>query len=380
MLVGNFFFFFPWEQFFRDDDELVLAGFRLDPSVYEQNMPKIEKKRAALIFYGGRFESLLQTGESTKRYVVDYLDMDVYICGGGHKKTEGFVKKLFGSRLKYVHLGPQLFDDPSAKERMQKWPGYEFYSTKCGSDNLFFHPGTINAFHSLQGGYDALREYEGKNGFKYDYVLFSRPDMEWLIYFPPFDFFKSNTLYFPTRTSWGGLPGGMAFCQRDSCDHFGDFFNRLESGHIWNAVFKGRSFSTSTPCGKFAEGFVYVVIQSLFHFDWFSNVANIVCFNKTCTDSDLCTVPIVQCKPGQRWKYQPRKFWDETYIAQLNAERISQLGWKQDDFTYRMGHVASYVKERALAVKEGKAAPLFYYNAEHPQPPWVKALLPDSWK
>ena len=209
-----------------------------------------------------------------RKFVVEPHKMDVFVYGGEKKEfaeeQEKLVRKTFGKRLKYVYLGPQLFDRLGATKRMEQWPGYSFFK-HCGNEN-FFHPGTINAFHSLQKGFEAMQQYEETHKFNYDFVLFVRPDMEWMAPFPPLSYFKNNSLYFATRTAWGGLPGGLTFGHRSVSHYFGNMFNRLEKGIIWKEVFKDR------PKTKVFPLYFYIHLVS-----FFSCFAFIVA---CCSDSD----------------------------------------------------------------------------------------------
>lgn len=46
--------------------------------------------------------------------------------------------------------------------------------------------------------------YEALHGFRYQYVHFQRPDLEWFAPHPPLRLLTPDRLFFPSRNGWGG--------------------------------------------------------------------------------------------------------------------------------------------------------------------------------
>ncbi len=187
-----------------------------------RRLPQLPHRRYAVIFHGGRMNTLLLTAESWMRHCIAQLDADVFIYGTVmNDTTVAHVRRVFGAeRLKGV-VGAEQIDGTAADAWINDSFARHWSDPKLDCTlNIGVH--TRAAFYShlsVQHSFKLLQGHERvvRDGLRYEWVMFSRPDFEWLVDMPPMPFFKifaapsingSDRIWLPARTPYGGYPEG----------------------------------------------------------------------------------------------------------------------------------------------------------------------------
>jgi len=275
----------------------------------------------AVCLYSVRFRSLEITGESIAKYLVGPLNADVFIAGD-LAVDEVKVLKLRLSvpnlRLDREHLLVER--QMSVKEVEAVIPESarrqtELYGT--GERNAtfkVFEPSTLLGFYWRQKCFELVEAEERRRGRKYGFVVFARPDMEWLYEHPPVKLLSPRKVWVPTLAAFdrGAVQTSTLTCPRELCPHFAYKWELARNGTMRRIL--ANHCADPEMCKK-RGGLVNAEKTSAILFEtqgvevgYYMCVSAIVCNNMTCTAEslELCrdlNATVTNCGNGEHWKY-----------------------------------------------------------------------------
>jgi hypothetical protein len=80
-------------------------------------------------------ESLLATGPSIVKNVVDLYECDVFVYGRNDGDSGKAIREAFGKRVKSVYIGPQL-TEPEIQAELALSKNYEELKKACAGSNM----------------------------------------------------------------------------------------------------------------------------------------------------------------------------------------------------------------------------------------------------
>ena len=332
------------------------------------------RRRLALLIYGVRLETLFETGRSIRRFIVDHVDADVFVYGREvpEYNTSGAVRAAFGSTLKGVFLGKQL-EEREIDALVAGALKHKELMAVCGGTNML-KAGTLNGLVWSQLVYELAASYERQHGFRYDYMMYMRPDVQWFAPFPPMERLDAqHQIWLPTRTPWGGIPASCILCPRGLCHHWAAWWELIRNGTLVETLEAAGEWKQRNCLASEMLEWSYWKARQV-PFGWFSVVYAVVCTHTLCKNGDQCYLGKSICAPGQKFKYDGQESWFEATLAQKNAVRIRKQGWTDKEFTYNCHTTVEIIKQfrrdfRRTGIR--KMMPLEPdANALHPEPPW----------
>ena len=166
-----------------------------------------------------------------KRFVTDPLNADVFVYGHDNGNNEaGMMQKLFGKKLVSAFVGPQM-NRREVLSLFQQVPDYETWLEWYKEENAV-GPGSLLNYYWVEMAYYQVQTYEKLHNFSYDFILFLRPDVEWLFEHPPLEHFDMDKIYFPSNRGWGGFQHTAVLCKRKLAAAFAMKWSAILNGTL----------------------------------------------------------------------------------------------------------------------------------------------------
>lgn len=160
--------------------------------------------RVAICLVGGLREFEL-TGPSIRTYLLPaYKNADVFIVTP-HDKDAWKVYLLHETHVVAVRIEEQK-DVPVDEIVDEIFPDS---ASPTGKQGLLKYLALMEACKEL------VEEYERRNGFRYDWILRTRPDSVWQSRPLPLSFYFSNNFYIPPGSDWWGINDRLTLGKRD---------------------------------------------------------------------------------------------------------------------------------------------------------------------
>lgn len=282
--------------------------------------------RVALLVYGVRFVRHSKLQER----VVHPLKADVFVFARHEGQAQEQFARSLGSSLKGYYSGTQpnprhllaAFDLAPNCTQWRDWI--------TSSQDNYLTGGALLNYMWLQGAYELMASYEALHHFRYDWVIFARPDLEWLFDHPPVQLLNSTRVYVPTHITWGGIQTWTLTTPRKWASVHATKWKGLLDGSLYNKFVKQRLKCNGCNVEKFSHR---VLLAEGARLRMYPSVSELVCDPGLCRGEDVCWSGKSYCKDGQHFRYPD---WSLRYTL-ANADRMRKRGWSkldisQDDF------------------------------------------------
>jgi hypothetical protein len=287
--------------------------------------PVVRRKVAVVLW--GRVRSLEAHVKSLLKFVVNNYDADVIIATndeGGELKTK--LRGWFSERLKAA----MLVDQPKL-HMLQVLagdcgiPDCEFFKKLEGTQFSLTSATCIMQIFYQQQAYNALALHEVARGEKYEWVISSRPDFEFLTFPPPLGMLNNTLAWSQDGESWGGVHDRMTIYPRNIAAAGLQRWNFIFSGQIKRLLEKAKWKNCETY-------FYHTVKGSGFDFGRFRAVGFVRCLpdiERECSGEVQCfrkESPTKRCAPGKNFKYEI-----EYGLAKRFAQELQTVQFKWSD-------------------------------------------------
>ncbi len=191
-----------------------------------------------------------------------------------------------------------------------------------------FETNVLFVYYWIEKAYDSVVAYEDLHGFKYDWIHFIRPDIEWRYMHPPLHVLDRSRVYGPEVENFGGFEAHTLLCHRPLCGVWGSVFSSLLNGTAMKQFVRKGLSCMGSRCNQ--EHFAMRYFQA---FDTplatYPKILSVVCVPNDCNEHDHCDAKNCPMRDkGRGWiKYGT----DEELDA--GVQKIKKFGWRPEFFS-----------------------------------------------